>query len=315
VPDGWYHAALGPAGPTWSNPWTDDGNFQIKVVERLTEQLSGSDFNMSVFLGELPQTINLLADTAIRIRKSVTQLRRGDLKGASRFLFEGTGRKPKLTHDWRKDAGRSVSKGIAQNWLELQYGWLPLLKDAEGAAQSIAHVLHYPFVKRYRATARHEDRLPNPTHVFGDTGWVDGSSMVFKVRKRAIVAYIQEDPNTNLLAALGVLDPELVAWELVPFSFVADWFIPIGQWMEQRAKASRLVGTFVTTEKITCLLDQMSLDGVPSSGYLARVAMNRSISTSLDVPLPNLKGLDKAASWQHCANAIALVTGMFSKGK
>jgi len=26
-------------------------------------------------------------------------------------------------------------------------------------------------------------------------------------------------------------NPALVAWELVPFSFVADWFVPIGSWL------------------------------------------------------------------------------------
>jgi hypothetical protein len=30
---------------------------------------------------------------------------------------------------------------------------------------------------------------------------------------------------------LGITNPALVAWELVPFSFVADWFLPIGNFL------------------------------------------------------------------------------------
>jgi hypothetical protein len=34
------------------------------------------------------------------------------------------------------------------------------------------------------------------------------------------------------VSALGLTNPALVGWELVPFSFVVDWFTPIGSWLE-----------------------------------------------------------------------------------
>lgn len=34
------------------------------------------------------------------------------------------------------------------------------------------------------------------------------------------------------LRAWGFNNPQLVLWELVPFSFVVDWLLPIGQWLE-----------------------------------------------------------------------------------
>jgi len=319
VPDGWYHTQT-PQGVVWSDMlWYDasisQANLTIKLVGRLTEQLQGSDFNMSVFLGELPQTLDLLADSAIRIRKSVSRLRRGDLLGSARMLFEGTGRQPKAAHDWRRLTSNSPVQNTARNWLELQYGWLPLLKDAEGAAQSIAHALYAPIQQTYRANVRIERKIPDTRAVYDGTRWVYSTCEIYKMWRKSLVAYIKEDRQGTLPAQLGLLDPELVAWELLPFSFVADWFIPIGQWMEQRAKAGRLTGTFVTTDKGTCLVDKMVLDGAPSSGYLARVTMYRSVATSLDVPMPEVKTFAQAASWQHCANALALVTGMFGKSR
>jgi hypothetical protein len=31
---------------------------------------------------------------------------------------------------------------------------------------------------------------------------------------------------------LGLINPAVVAWELVPFSFLVDWFIPVGKFLD-----------------------------------------------------------------------------------
>lgn len=52
-------------------------------------------------------------------------------------------------------------------------------------------------------------------------------------RKGAFVR-LDMTPNVQFLSALGSLgltNPLDVAWEVLPFSFVVDWFIPIGNWL------------------------------------------------------------------------------------
>ncbi len=294
---------------SWSASSLLTANDQIKLVSKLIEKLKGSDFNMSVFLGEGHQTLKLLGDTAIKLAKAGYHAKKLDLLGAARALFEGTTRKPLARHNWEKlRPGASSAKNASSLWLELQYGWLPLLKDAEACAQSLAHALNYPTVQTYRVGVRRET----------DDVLVDNSNPAFKLalhrtksHRRGLIARISEKPTG--WATLGLLDPELVAWELLPFSFVADWFIPIGSWMEARAWASRLTGTFITTDKRSALAGPVLFNGAPRTASRYRnMLFDRTISTTLAVPMPQMKSLGKVASWQHCANAIALVTQVFS---
>lgn len=291
-----------------SNPPLLNDNDQLKLVGRLIDQLQGSDFNMSVFLGEGHQTLGMLADTAIRVRKAISHARRLDVLGAARSLFEGTNRQPLRRHDWRLNKpGATSAHNSANLWLELQYGWKPLLNDAYGMAQSLAHAMLTPFTQTYRANVRRETSRSASAINFEWTYSCD----VYRMMRRSLIAKISEDENSGAAARLGLLDPELVAWELLPFSFVADWFIPIGQWMEMRAKAGRLHGTFITSDKQIGFVANVERSGIPLEDFYCQVRFDRTISTTLKVPMPSFKPLDKVASWQHCANAVALATQMF----
>jgi hypothetical protein len=45
-------------------------------------------------------------------------------------------------------------------------------------------------------------------------------------------------------------------------------------------------------------------------GYTALSHERIDLGNTISVPLPNVKPLSKVASWQHCANALALLTQM-----
>jgi hypothetical protein len=312
--------------PQWSDmthhgliDWTAanlfNSNDEIRLINKLQDLTSGSDFNLGVALGELGDTLGLIGDTAGRLGLALGSARNGQFGKAADYLLTGTARKPRARHPnfsqkhWSE--GKGSAEALASNWLELQYGWLPLLKDVEAGAQMLAHHLNVPVRQSYRVGIRKEITATRVSQVgFLSSQKAFGSGT--KSHRRSIIARLEEAGNIPQL--LGLTNPELVLWELVPYSFVADWFIPIGQWMSARALVNRLKGTFITSDK------RMGIGYSPTSQYFAfqprgnrvQVTFNRSVSTTLDVPMPRMKPLGKVASWQHCASAVGLLITKFA---
>jgi hypothetical protein len=303
-PNGWYDATSQVSINDHNSVSLLTANDQLRLVNKLKEQLQGSDFNMSVFLGEGHQTLRMIGDTAIKLAHAGHLVRRGDLSQAASVLLAGSRQPVK--------ARKSKSGTLASNWLELQYGWLPLLGDVRDGAQALAHQLNVPMRTTYRVKVN-KKRSDVSTYSNGDVTYV-----IARDHTRYLTARISEF-DSSVPALLGLNDPELVAWELLPFSFVADWIIPIGSYLEARALSSRLTGKFITGDKYSALSGpptSATYGPGPSSVCRRTVEYFRGTpSTSLSVPMPNVKSLAEAASWQHCANGLALLTQVFTGSK
>jgi len=202
-------------------------------------------------------------------------------------------------------------------WLQMSYGWIPLLKDAEDGAKFLAHQLSVPIQVRYTVQVRKEQnqsRVSSITWCPSPSKRIDIYSTTSQHHIRRLTAYFVEKPSIPKLS--GLLAPESVAWELMPWSFVIDWFIPIGDWLEARSFAQGLNGTFVTTDyKVGRAypphtgaghLSVASMPAGETPGYWS-ATVDRVISTTLDVPRPSVKPLAKALSWRHCVSALALL--------
>lgn len=289
--DGWTRDA--------SSNWTS--NDTIALAGKLRDKIAGSDFNMGIALGEGRESLALITNTAVRLRKALSALRRGDIPTVASVLgLKGRG---------LKEISRSSPQALSQMWLELQYGWLPLLKDVRGAAEALAHQLNVPSQQVYRV------RSSKPLTATHDSDVTAGGGFSYVGKtKGQLIARVTE---VNVPALYGLLDPAAVLWELTPYSFVADWFIPIGSYLAARGLDSALTGTYVTTittdERFSCSAlrfgnPKWELKSPPNVRVF-KITVNRSVGSSLGTPRPNFKPLSKVASWQHCANAVALLIG------
>jgi len=194
--------------------------------------------NIPVALGEGRQTVRMLGETARTLGRSYRNFRRGRFRQAAR------------------DLGIDKPVGtLANHWLAYSYGWSPLLSDAVGLVELAAQQLELGG-RPPRISVKAISKLPSkeasvtvtnqgPVSL-SPSGW--DTVIDYKADYEGEAGLLLEvEFHATALAAqtgFGVYDIALTAWELTPFSFVFDWFVDIGGWLES---ASALQGMKVKT--------------------------------------------------------------------
>lgn len=112
-------------------------------------------------------------------------------------------------------------------WLEYQYALMPLIYDLYGAAALLSEGLrgdnHLFSVQRTITGQCDPGRfLSSSAGAYNVSGNVmESARTVFTARYRTSSLGAQTE--------LGLNNPWSIAWELVPFSFVVDWVLPVGK--------------------------------------------------------------------------------------
>jgi len=176
--------------------------------------------SVGVSLAERKQAVKMIAERAATLASFVRSVRKGDFRKAAKVL--GYSRK--------KDVPKGVSraKHWSNNFLEYHFGWVPLIKDIHSAAE----VLQGPppsRMARGSGSGFYEDIVGGyPKYPkYGQQAW--RRQYVYKVKAGARFTIM--NPDLHLANRLGLTNPFVVAWELVPFSFVVDWFVPVGDFL------------------------------------------------------------------------------------
>lgn len=281
--------------PSATRSW--DSNDDIELLQRARQYVAGSDFNGAVTNGELTESLRLIGDTATRIANVLRYAKRGNFHEAFAALAGSR---------LRSGARKKQVDVAADNWLELQYGFIPLYKDVKDAAQFMATTLNGTLEREYRVRYRkNETLLYDGPFAFPDAECYTRKQMIFTLRS----------VNTALLG--GIADPASLVWELLPFSFVFDWWLPIGDYLHAAGFLNSIetVGEIVMSEKF--LFDS----GAPvytggdggellsdvSSYRMKRVHFSREVLPDFALPHPVLKPLISEKPWKHAASAVALL--------
>lgn len=286
-------------GSTFSYDNTWNSNDDIALLGRLRMRIAGSDFNAGVVIAEMNQSLGMIFNAATRIRKSIKSLLRGDIVRAAKELG--------VTYHGRKRGSKQGATTLADQWLEISYGWVPLLNDAKSGAEFLAHIFNLPLKQTYRARLKkvHSVELLQTFAVHQVSSYQTGQ----------IIARISE---VDVPMLSGLTDIASIVHEKTPWSFVADWFIPIGNYLSARGLARSVTGSFTTTKTMfqfvhyegkasvtTYPYKFETLDGPDFTRYFKTV--DRTTSAELNVPLPKFKPLGEVPSWKRAANAVSLL--------
>lgn len=291
-------------GGSWIDPGWSPGD-DYALIERLKTNIIGSEFNLGVFLAEAQPALAMIFNASQRLALALKALKRGDIPGMYRHL------RPKGSAGGVRKPGKTGRKTLAQHWLEAQYGWMPLVSDLDEGARMLAHMTGSPFTHKVKSSLKKPGRVTS-----GTPSQVSATGTC--VRRGQLIAYLKE---VNVPQLLGLTDFASILWERTPYSFVADWAIPIGNFLAARGIASALTGTFVTTRYLKVNVTGLYISGNNYSqitwGSPFTLAYNqgtRVVDQSLQVPRPQIVPFGEMLSWKRAANAVALLVsqGSFS---
>ena len=272
------------------------------ALANLYEKAKNQQFNMAQFLAERKQTLSMFAEGVSRIAGALRSVRRGRVGNAMKQLFPGT------------------SGQVANDWLMIQYGIKPLLSDLDGAARMLAEPEPY----QYDIVTKKEKEFELPTVHY--TNYFHGLDTSVSISGKVIVKYkarvrVKGGITRNVYTRLGFGNPVALAWELIPYSFVVDWALPIGDYLNNQDAFAGFELEFVTKTvfiKWNVVFNRSaSRPGFmgfewsgPDCGF---VSTNTYCSREV---LPSLPGLSfpefkSPISTGHALNALALLTQIF----
>lgn len=182
----------------------------VKALNRLNELKT----QMGADLAQARQTVDMFAANVQRAARVLLALKRGVANQIPEILGVG----PRTFH---RDRGRS----IANYWLEYQYGWKPLAQSVHDTQELVHQVLD----KGYKVTATAKSEFEYSTEFpYRDEQWIEES----RGKVRTVLKATLDSPTLQKLNAFGLANPASIAWEVVPWSFAIDWFVPVGNTLE-----------------------------------------------------------------------------------
>lgn len=256
------------------------------AIKRLYSKLMEVKAQMATTFAERQSTINTVADKLEKVFRAYRDVKRGRPNRAARRLGIKT-HKPR-------------SKQAAGQWLELQYGWLPLVGDVYSLLN-----LNSPIRNTVFGVGRESETLRYEKSIYGVAAF-DVDVSYWSIVKYGATVHVT-DPAIAFSQQAGLLNPAVVAWELMPFSFVVDWALPIGDYIDSLTATVGL--DFSSTYRShQAVIEVSAVQKNLGPGSTAARFMGHAKETYRNIvpfPSPSLS-FKNPISPLHLANAIAL---------
>lgn len=264
-----------PVYPNLTPPSSDE------AVAKLLSKWRASDLNVGVSLGEGREAAEMMVNRMLSIASAARNLRRKNFGGALASLA-GVSKSDKRGA-WK----RMTSGDFASAWLELQYGWKPLLNDIYAASDLVSE-------KAKPRSGIFRSSVKTTGVILGTSGFPPADVRTVKCERR-INLMVKVTNTASLPERLGLTDPFSVMWELTRFSFVADWFLPIGDSL----LACHAKQVMKTSEACTTQIEQKVSQFVVRSGqkYGSWIATSSAVAEFDTVTMQRTVSFGVPGNW------------------
>jgi len=270
-----------------------EGKLRLAVKDQkvnLAQTMAEYKQTQDLFVGNATKFIRLIRDLKRRGKVPLTEEARRVLQLKARGIpipVKGKGaKKVKL----RSEA--------SNRYLEYQFGVRPLLQDIAGSAEELESNLSRPWMRNVTVNCSNEVRKERSGTLSLDgrkLHAIDTDRVVIKVK--AIVL-----AESMAAQRLGFTNPMALAWELLPYSFVVDYFVGVGNWLnglDAMMVVSEVYGTVTRKSKY--------ISTTTLGGYYFERTYGRSVFTSLpgSRPTPQWK---PSLGFTRITNILALLS-------
>jgi hypothetical protein len=270
-------------------------------------------FQGGVFAGELGQTLQLFKSPVQGLRRLVD-----DWLGSARRIRAGQSGSVSTRI-------KRVTENLADAWLEAQFGWKPLYSDVKAAAEALSLYSKGTKASVKRITASHaaEDKPPESFSNYSETLSATWRNRVrressYTVIYRGAVRVEAKPPGELDLEQFGLNPGSFLptAWELIPYSFLIDYFSNAGNIIYGMStlftrlawcnKTTVLVHKTVGQTEFGSSPSNVSVSFVPSVSVgntksVARAPYNGTLVPGVAFKIPSLGSL----KWLNIAALIA----------
>lgn len=245
------------------------------AVTRAHADVDISEMQLLATVGELPETldwIKSLITRAIKVTRAFqSKAERAKILRTLLYSMDEVNGKKAINHATRRyekfvqllksreerkllrQKQTNVTDDFSSLWLEYRYAIRPLIVDIQNALKVLDTV-----IKSRRLTARGREYAIGK---WDDTFNTQEQISVFtasattsvrteeSIKARAGCLYAVEESVASLATILGIDQPIESLYELIPFSFILDWFFSIGDLLQSWFKSS---GLDILTSWVTC---------------------------------------------------------------
>lgn len=273
------------------------------------------------FIGEFGDTVRMFRSFGFGLKRFIAKAKRAHARRTKLALQRARldqinseriarGRKPHPYPVKVKGATAPppIAEFLASSWLTYRYGLMPLWFDIQDSIKALNQGASPPMV-RERATQTLTGTLDKQLLLENATYtqmFTEQLTYTYTIRGWAASAIKVQNRVT--------LDPVRTAYELLPFSFVLDWFVDYGSYIEAISPFGngRLLGTCASIKiEYTRTLHYEKTRKVSHSGKCSGLLSTRSVRSYERFPYGvSLPGLNPRINVARVTDAVALATSI-----
>lgn len=202
------------------------------TLSKIYDKIRGT-LDLSIALAERKQTTDMLRKTLTP--KRITQIGR-NLQRMLAYRRKILDRKKRFGYEYSDESQMTWRDGFtipADLWLEFKYGWEPLVSDVYNTAELLTHNVQ----SNLSISERTRFNMPTEKSVGSPVPGLDAHAKGRGFSSCTIKLNLRTEIDPTHVSRFTSLNPVSIAWELMPYSFVVDWFLDVGSYLRDTENA------------------------------------------------------------------------------